>query len=114
MGGREKMVFVRTKLHTDISVNHLISLHYFEFGKDYIFEGEKHDFWEFLYVDKGEVEVTADAVGYVLKQGDIIFHKPNEHHSVWANQRIAPNIIVVSFECRHQAMDFFKDKIFSL
>lgn len=108
------MEFERTVLREDLQVKHIISLHYFEFAKDFIFEGEKHDFWEFLYVDKGEAEVMADESGYKLRQGDIIFHKPNEFHSVWANKKIAPNLVVIAFECKSDAMKYFEQKIFSL
>ncbi|MHA6485508.1 helix-turn-helix domain-containing protein [Paenibacillus sp. strain BS8-2] len=92
----------------------IISLHYFEFSKDFAFEGEKHDFWEFVYVDKGEIEVFADTEGYCLHQGDVIFHKPNEFHGVWANRRIAPNVIIISFVCHSKEMAFFENKIFTL
>ena len=53
----------------------------------------------------------ADTEGYQLEQGEIIFHKPNEFHSVWANGKIAPNLIVVSFVCNSPAMKFFENKI---
>lgn len=108
------MEFTKIALQQEFTIASLISLHYFEFAKDYIFEGEKHDFWEFLYVDRGEIDVTADEMGYTLKQGDIIFHKPGEFHSVWANRKIAPNIIVVSFDCQSPALRYFENKIFSL
>jgi AraC-like DNA-binding protein len=108
------MPFVKKPLTETFQVKHIYSLHYFEFAKDFIFEGEQHDFWEFLYVDKGEIEVMADAVGYKLEQGDILFHKPNEFHRLWANQKIAPNLIVVCFDCRSPSMSYFADKIFSL
>jgi AraC-like DNA-binding protein/quercetin dioxygenase-like cupin family protein len=106
--------FTVTPLSPAFDVKHLISFHYFEFAKDFIFEGEKHNFWEFLYVDKGEIEVVADTTGYNLKQGDIIFHKPNDFHSVWANRKIAPNVIVISFVCDSKAMSHFENKIFCL
>jgi len=106
--------FPRTKLHDHLTVRQIISLHYFEFSKDFIFDGEEHNFWEFVYVDKGEVEVIADNEIYLLKQGDIIFHKPNEYHNVWANNRIAPNVIIISFVCRSLGMRYFENKIFSL
>lgn len=108
------MEFTKSVLKEEFQICKIISLHYFEFAKDFIFEGEKHDFWEFLYVDKGEAEIMADTTGYKLKQGDIIFHKPNEFHSVWANKKIAPNLIVISFECKTSAMNFFENKIFNL
>jgi AraC-like DNA-binding protein/quercetin dioxygenase-like cupin family protein len=105
------MDYIKTTLKEELIVKKIITVHYFEYAKDYIFEGEKHDFWEFLYVDKGEVEVMADTCGYKLKQGDMIFHKPNEFHNVWANGKVAPNLIVISFECKSKKMDYFKSKI---
>lgn len=108
------MEYVKTLLKEELVIKRIVTVHYFEYSKDYIFEGEKHDFWEFLYVDKGEVEVLADTEGYKLKQGEMIFHKPNEFHNVWANGRVAPNIVVMSFECRSKAMGFFENKIMSI
>ncbi len=108
------MEFTKLVLKEELQVKRIVSLHYFEFAKDFIFQGEKHDFWEFLYVDKGEAEVLADDSGYRLKQGDIIFHKPNEFHSVWANKKIAPNLVVIAFECKSEKMKYFAHKIYSL
>ena len=49
------------------------------------FTGESHDFWELVYADKGDVTVFADDKSFVLEQGNVIFHKPNEWHNVRAN-----------------------------
>ena len=81
---------------------------------DFSFEGEIHNFWEFICVDKGEVGVTADKTFTVLKKGDIAFHQPNEFHSVQATGETAPNLVVISFECRSPAMDFFRKGIFKI
>jgi AraC-like DNA-binding protein len=108
------MKFIKTPLKKVFQIRSMISLHYFEFSKNFISKGESHDFWEFVYVDQGEVEVMADLNGFLLKQGEIIFHKPNEFHSLWANKIIAPNLIVISFDCRSKAMEFFENKIFTL
>ncbi|MDP4152906.1 MAG: AraC family transcriptional regulator [Bacillota bacterium] len=108
------MEYLKRALKEDIVISKLVTYHYFEFAKNYVFEGEKHNFWECLYVDKGEVEVMADTHGFKLRQGDIIFHKPNEFHSVWANGIVAPNLIIVSFECKSKAMKFFENKIMQI
>jgi AraC-like DNA-binding protein len=92
-------------------VDALVSVHYFEHAKDYVFEGEKHNFWELVYVDKGCVEVIADDQGFELEQGQILFHKPNEFHNLYANGTVAPNLVVVSFVCRSPAMSFFENRI---
>lgn len=108
------IAYPRTRLQIELSVRRLISFHYFEFAPDFKFEGEKHDFWEFVYVDKGELEVFADTEGYLLRQGDVIFHKPGEFHGVWANGVRSPNVIIVSFECPSPAIAHFNNRILSL
>lgn len=105
------MDYVRTTLKEELIIKRIVTIHYFEYAKDYVFEGESHDFWEFLYVDKGEVEVMAGSLGYKLKQGEMIFHKPNEFHNVWANGKVAPNLVVVSFECKSPAVNYFENRI---
>ena len=108
------MDYSRTLIKEDLKIKKLITVHYFEYASDYVFEGEKHDFWEFLYVDKGEVEVMADTSGYKLKQGEMIFHKPDEFHNVWANGRVAPNLIVISFDCSSASIKYFENKILNI
>lgn len=108
------MDYTKTPLAESISIRHIISIHYFEHAKDYVYKEEKHDFWEFLYVDKGEIEVIAGTEGFRLKQGEIIFHQPHEVHNVWANGKLAPNIIVIAWECHSEAMAALRRKIFSI
>lgn len=104
------MAYESVLLNKVIQINKIVSIHYFEYMSNFSFYGESHDFWEFLYVDKGEVDVTADQAIYSLKKDEIIFHKPNEFHNVNANGHVAPNLIVISFECNSEAMDFFRGK----
>ena len=108
------MDYVKTSLKEELTIKEIVTIHYFEYAKDYIFDGETHDFWEFLVVDKGEVEVMADTNGYKLKQGEIIFHKPKEFHNVWANGKVAPNLVVIAFECNSKAIKYFENKILAI
>ncbi len=100
--------YVLTTVRRDLHVEALITVHYFEYTKDYTFSGEAHPFWEFVYVDKGEVDVTADGAVRHLHQGDIVFHKPAEFHSLYANGVVAPNLAVISFHCNSDAMRAFE------
>jgi AraC-like DNA-binding protein len=109
------MEFARLSLRETFSIKKLISFHYFEYAQGFSFEGEQHDFWEFLYVDKGEVEVRADDRTLELTQGTIIFHKPGEFHTVRVGKHHKPpNLIVISFECRSPYMARFENKIMAL
>jgi AraC-like DNA-binding protein/quercetin dioxygenase-like cupin family protein len=106
--------YTKTVIKEEISIKSIVTVHYFEFGKNYTFKGEKHDFWELVYVDRGEIDVMADTLNYKLNQGEIIFHKPNEFHNVWANGKIAPNLVIISFYCKSKSIDFFKGKILNV
>lgn len=104
----------RTTLKSTIVIRNLITLYYFEHGKDFVFRGEKHNFWEILYVDRGNVEVHTDDACHVLKQGSAIFHKPNEFHRFHAAKGIAPNVIVITFDCRSEAIRRFENRVLQL
>ncbi|MFS0840301.1 AraC family transcriptional regulator [Paenibacillus sp. 1P03SA] len=104
----------RTHLEQVIEIRSLITMYYFEHGKDYVFRGERHNFWELLYVDKGEIEVVTDDAGHVLKQGMAIFHEPNEFHSFRAAPGRAPNVIVLTFDCDSPAMNAFAGGVLRL
>lgn len=101
-------------LKNSIAIDQLFSVHYFEYMSDFSFEGEAHDFWEFVCVDKGIVDITSDNHCTTLKKDEIIFHKPNEFHNVTANGNVAPNLVIVSFSTESPEMHFFEDKVLKL
>lgn len=106
-------VFISKKCKNVINITSIVTLHYFEFPKKYSFGGESHTFWELLYVDKGEFLVTTDQE-YHLKQGDIIFHKPDEFHDNQSYNDIPANVFVLSFVCQSKLMKYFESKSFHL
>ena len=85
-----------------------------ELSKDFYYDGEKHDFWEMVYIDKGEMICTADEKRFVLKSGEITFHKPNEFHNLSGNRNTAPNVSIITFECRSRTMKLLEGRIFRL
>lgn len=93
-----------------VEVRQLYSVHYFEYTGSYTYPGERHDFWELLYVDKGALSVTAGDRDFRLSQGQIVFHAPGEFHALSA-VGVAPDLVVVSFRCDSPAMDFFRGRV---
>lgn len=106
-------IFTPTELKTKIDIDQIVTLHYFKYAKNFRFSGEKHDFWEIAYVDRGEVGVVAESQGFDLQQGEAIFHKPNEYHNIWTKNQYA-NVVILSFVSRSPAMAFFENKIVKL
>lgn len=99
--------YVKTRPKTVINVSRIVTIHYYEFGPNFIFAGEQHDFWEMVYVDKGTVQIRRDDEDVVLQQGEVIFHRPNEFHAI-RSLNSAPNFFVISFTCTSEAMCCFE------
>ena len=99
--------YIKTIPKTLFNVSRIVTIHYFEFGPRFVFEGEKHDFWELVYVDKGSVAIVRDGEEIILGQGEAVFHRPNEFHSIRANES-APNVFVISFACASPAILMFE------
>ncbi len=99
--------YIKTRPKTVVDVSKIVTIHYYEVGKGFAFDGESHDFWEMVYVDKGSVYITRDGEGIVLKQGEVIFHKPNEFHTIRAYES-APNYFVISFTSSSFSMKYFE------
>lgn len=108
------MTYVKTTLKREIEINSIITIHYFEYMKDFVFHGESHDFWEFLYVDKGSVMVQSGKDRHLLNAGDVIFHKPNEFHAIHSVGSSSPNLIAVSFITFSPAINLLQKKHYTL
>lgn len=106
--------FVRHSLPDVFHIKKIITLFYMELSKDFQYDGEQHDFWEMVYLDKGEMLCTAEANQFTLKSGEVIFHKPNEYHNLSGDKKNAPNVSILTFECDNPAMKHFEGKILRL
>ena len=108
------MEYKSTVLRPSAVVHRVISIHYFEYMSDFSFPGESHDFWEFVCVDKGVIDVVAGEKRIPLKRGNIIFHQPGEFHNIITNGEVAPNLVVIGFECHSPCMKAFEGKILTV
>lgn len=100
-------------LKSELGVTRLISDFYYELPEDFDYSGESHPGWEFVYVDKGKVSVSADNATYILKKGELVCHKPFEFHKVKPYEGKA-SVIIICFESSGEYMAYFNNKILSV
>ena len=105
-------IFVKNNLLSPINVSGIYTIHYFKYGRNFRFKGERHDFWEMVFIDSGNAKVIADDKEFSLKQGEAFFHKPNELHTIYTDDEFA-NSAIISFECKSRAIKQLGGKIFS-
>lgn len=84
------------------------------YESDFSFFGEAHNFWELLYIVRGNVVVSADDRVYSLKQGDVIFHKPMEFHKFHGDGKEKFHVFVMSFNCENEQMKAFENSVLHL
>lgn len=97
-----------------ISIDVMFSLFERYCEPDCRFLGEAHNFWECLYVEWGELCVSADERVYHLREGDLIFHKPLEFHKFYVEQENGADIFVFSFRMEGELSECFFNKAVSL
>ena len=98
------------KIENLLLVNKIVTLHRFSFDKSFASPGESHNFWEIVFAARESLVCEADGREIILEEGEALFHKPNEHHILRANGWRDPQVLVVSFECKSEAMRFFEGK----
>ena len=108
------MAYKSVVLEDSVTINRIISVHYFQYMSDFSFPGESHDFWELVCVDRGEIDALAGDRRLTLKKGNILFHKPNEFHNVLTNGKVSPSLVVSGFECHSPAIKSFEDQLMSV
>ena len=100
--------YIKTRPKAVVNVTKIVTIHYYEFGKDFVFDGESHDFWEMVYVDKGSVAIKCDdSDEIILRQGQVIFHRPFEFHTIRSYES-SPNVFVISFVSSSLSMVHFE------
>ncbi len=86
----------------------------FEWSNSFVFNGESHNFWEAVFVESGEVEVTEDENVYTLSEGNVIFHAPMEFHRIKSSGGSAPTGFICSFQASGELPSAIKEGVFGM
>ena len=73
-----------------------------------------NDFWEFFYVDRGEVSIEIENEFVTLSPGDGILYAPHAKHRLRGSNTDSVNVITLGFDCYNLDTEFFSNKIFQL
>lgn len=108
------MAYIKIPLKNILNISRIVTLYYYDFSPSYRTNGEAHDFWEIVYVDSGELELRGGDRIHHLKSGEMIFHKPNEFHSVMGDGVHKSSVFIITFECRSPAMQYFGERVINV
>lgn len=100
-----------TYLDSSVIIESLQTVHYFKFSPDYNYSGESHDFWEFIYIDFGILNVRIENDIYTLEKRDLVLVSPDAFHNVWGNYQHPSDIAVISFRSPSSRLSGLSHKI---
>ena len=101
-------------IENEFSIKGFYSAIRFDWNEQFIFNGEIHNFWEAVFVESGEVEVTEDENVYILGSGNIIIHAPMEFHRIKSSGGSSPKGFIFSFETVGKLPEMLRGGVFNL
>ncbi len=106
------MDYVKTSMKKDLTVDNIVSIHYFEYTKDFAYSGEFHDFWELVYADKESLVITSGTHERILSAGQFYLHQPMEFHNLRCDGHKAANSVILSFSSSSPMLFSLAGKVF--
>ena len=108
------LAYIKHRVTDSIKISDIVAMQYFEFDKKFDFEVDTHSFWEFVYVDSGEIIATVDDKKFRLKSDEAIFFSPYEAHKVQANGNDVANVFIMNFGTNSKPMNALKNRVIKL
>lgn len=109
----EQKKFYMHRIDNLLIIKKICTIHYQSLPKGYVSKEEAHDFWELIYADKEGFTLAERGKRTEVSHGEAFFIEPNAPHFIESGGR-EPNIFIITFECRSECMDFFRNRTVSV
>lgn len=73
-----------------------------------------NDFWEFFYVDRGDISIELNGEKITLRAGEGVLFAPYARHRLAGSESDAIYVFSLSFDCEGLDAEFFSNKVFLL
>lgn len=101
------MKYVTKQLNDSIRVTGIVNLHFFEFDNDFTTEGERHPFYEMVFVNSGRLYISSEDYSGWLTKNQLVIHRGDTVHSLSCGSGDEPTVIIIGFECDSADIDIF-------
>ncbi|MEG0094316.1 MAG: AraC family transcriptional regulator [Erysipelotrichaceae bacterium] len=86
------------RLVPSLSINEIYGYYYQVRNANYVFPGEKHDFWELSFIDNGILDSTIDDQNFQLKNFDLILYAPGQYHTQSTKEHQSCSYLTILFD----------------
>ena len=94
-----------------IVVQSLITIESLELSSTFSYPKEVHEFYEFAYIDDGNLSCKLGDETIELSQGDFLLMPPKKPHFYFAASGRSATIFIVCFRCNSELLTIFDKKI---
>ncbi len=98
------MEYIFVRLEDLLRVRHLITCFTQEKPADFCGVTDCHDFWEMVYLRRGDMLYREEDRHGEMHPGDVIFHAPNMPHSLEGTGEQPFSFFIITFVCNSPAM----------
>lgn len=84
------------------------------FEQPYTYPGEWHPTWEVLFSEDGEFNCVEESRVYRLKSGEMLFHAPNEFHTLHTVGNSPQHLRLITFYAEGELPSILKEGVFKL
>lgn len=96
MNERKFLMFNGLDVERALSIKNIGSILFYRYSPNFVFNGEYHIDWEFVYVDKGRVIIEAEDKPFTLNAGQFFLHKPMEFHKI-RSDNVSSDVFIMAF-----------------
>ena len=89
----------------------MITIEALELRATFSYPQEIHEFYEFAYIEKGNLSCTLGKSTVELSHGDFLLIQPGEMHSYSVSDEHTASIFIVCFQCSSELLKIFDRKI---
>ena len=90
-------MYKRLPIKQKVRINALYTLFSEKRQQNYHFEGERHNFWEVIFVLEGKVVIASEKDFFTANEGQVVFHTPMEFHNIWS-ENSTNTVFIFSFD----------------
>jgi AraC-like DNA-binding protein len=93
-----------------LKVQNLITIESLDVSEDFSYPEEVHDFFEFVYVDSGNIICSCEDAVIELNQGDFFLIPPEKKHFYESLKKSSASIFIVCFRCKSEIISLLNKK----
>lgn len=98
-------------IQSHIRVKEILACFYQHRKPNYMFSSSSHSYFEFTYVDAGNLYTVVDDKEYILHSSQCMLYYPNQKHSQFTNAFSGCSCLTILFEMEMNIPESLKNKI---